>query len=257
VKSIILRYLHTYLIGGLGTVFALSMVSVSAEDLHIAVAANFTKPIKQLKQKFEGNSKHRVIISFGATGQLYAQIKHGAPFELFLAADMKRPKMLVDDGMAVAESLFTYAVGKLVLWNPQTLDLQANVLRLGKFNHLAIAHPKMAPYGTAAKQVLEELELWQALQAKIVRGNNVSQAYQFTATGNAELGFIALSQYKAIQGNSRGSYWLVPEQMYAPIQQGAVLLKKGQNKPLAKAFLAFLKSPLARQMIQELGYVVP
>jgi molybdate transport system substrate-binding protein len=190
---------------------------------------------------------------------LYAQIKNGAPFSVFLAADMKRPKMLVNEGMTVADSLLTYAIGQLVLWSPQAdfVDSSGKVLNSDKFKHLAIAHPKMAPYGTAAKQVLEKLGLWQRLQSKMVRGNNISQAYQFTATGNAELGFIALSQYQIITKKSRGSHWLVDKTLYDPIRQGAVLLKKGENNPAALSFMAFLRNPSARQIIETFGYEVP
>jgi len=260
VKTINWRFLSIKPIYGLGIAFLLSIASVSADELHIAVAANFTKPVKQLKQLFMERTGHSVIVSFGSTGQLYAQIKHGAPFEVFLAADMKRPKQLIREGNAVAGSLLTYAIGKLVLWSARTgfVDSNGKILSSGKFQYLAIAHPKMAPYGTAAKQVLDKLGLWQTLQGKIVRGNNANQAYQFTATGNAELGFIAFSHYQeAIQKNSRGSHWQVPATFYDPIQQGAVLLKTGENQPAAKAFITFLRSASAQQMIKELGYVVP
>ncbi len=259
-KSRKLPHVHLYLISGIHLVLALCTASVFAGELHLAVAANFTQPLKQhLKPQFETDSGHRLIISFGGTGHLYTQIKYGAPFDLFLAADMKRPEKLVSEGLA--GSLFTYAEGQLVLWSPDAdiVDSNEKVLSTGKFKHLAIAHPKMAPYGAAAKQVLEKLGLWKRLQRQrqIVRGNNVSQAYQFTATGNAQLGFIALSQYQATPESLRGSHWLVPKNLYSPIRQGAVLLKRGQNNPAAKAFIAFLQSDSARQIIEKLGYVVP
>jgi molybdate transport system substrate-binding protein len=258
-NKIMPRYFLTYLIHGLAIIFALSIISVSAAELHVAVAANFTKPLKLLKQQFEQNTPHHLIISFGATGQLYAQIKHGAPFDLFLAADMKRPERLVKEGMAIAESLSTYAIGQLVLWSPQAglVDAEGKILMDGQFKHFAIAHPKLAPYGTAAKQVLEKLGLWHTLQHKIVRGHNANQAYQFVVTGNAELGFIALSHYLALEEKSRGSHWLVPKKWYAPIRQGLVLLKKAENNPAAQAFLAFLQSPSAQQIVKEFGYTVP
>ncbi|MDM8559055.1 molybdate ABC transporter substrate-binding protein [Candidatus Parabeggiatoa sp. HSG14] len=246
-----------YFIQSLILIFSLITTSVFAGELHIAVAANFTKPIKQLKQQFEKESKHQVIISIGATGQLYTQIKYGAPFDIFLAADMKRPQMLINEGKGVADTLFTYAVGQLVLWSPRAnfVDIDGKVLSSGTFRYLAIAHPRLAPYGNATKQALEKLGLWQTLQGKMVRGNNVSQAYQFTATGNAELGFIALSHYKAIKTKSRGSHWLIPNNLYDPIQQGAVLLKKGENNPVAQAFFVFLRSPIAQQIIGTYGYI--
>jgi molybdate transport system substrate-binding protein len=258
-KSMKSRNLSLYFLQSLTIIFTLIITSVFAGELHIAVAANFTKPIKQLKQQFEEESKHRVIVSIGATGQLYTQIKHGAPFDIFLAADMKRPQMLVSEGKGVADTLFTYAIGQLVLWSPRTnfVDKEGNVLSSGKFRHLAIAHPRLAPYGSATKQILEKLGLWQTLQGKIVRGNNVSQAYQFTATGNAELGFIALSHYHTIKTKSRGSHWLIPNNLYDPIQQGAVLLKKGENNPAAQAFFVFLHSPVAQQLIENYGYELP
>ncbi len=238
----------------------LCLTSISvADELHIAVAANFAKPMEQLKLKFKESSGHDAIISVGGTGQLYAQIKNGAPFSVFLAADMKRPEMLVNEGMTVADSLLTYAIGQLVLWSSQEdlVDSSGKVLNSDKFQYLAIAHPKMAPYGTAAKQVLEKLGLWQKLQSKMVRGNNISQAYQFTATGNAELGFIALSQYQLIPKKSRGSHWLVDKTLYNPIRQGAVLLKKGEKNPAALRFMAFLRNPSTRKIIEKFGYEVP
>jgi len=244
------------LIIGLAIVFNLALVS--ADELHIAVAANFTMPIEQLKLMFGEESGHDVIVSAGSTGQLYVQIHHGAPYQVFLAADRKRPNLLVKEGLAVAESLFTYAIGQLLLWSPQTnlVDSTGKILTTNDFKHLAIAHPKMAPYGAATKQVLEKLGLWQALQSKMVRGNNINQAYQFTATGNAELGFIAFSQYKVIAKKSRGSHWLVPKEFYDPIRQGAVLIKQDKNQSAAQAFIKFLRSPSARQVIKKFGYAL-
>ena len=176
------HYLHSCFTYGLGIILTFNMASIFADELHLAVAASFIKPIKQLKQYFENNSQHRIIISFGATGQLYAQVKHGATFDIFLAADMKHPKRLISEGMAVNSSLFTYAVGKLVLWSPQPnlVDKEGKVLSRDKFKYLAIAHPKMAPYGTAARQVLEKMGLWQTVQNKIVRGN-FSKIISFTS----------------------------------------------------------------------------
>lgn len=243
----------------LGIAVALNLKPVYADNLHIAVAANFTKPILQLKQQFENRSGHSVVVSFGSTGQLYTQINHGAPYQVFLAADMKRPQMLINSkGKAVADSLFVYAIGQLVLWSPKTAfvtnQIQKILLQKRQFNYLAIAKPKLAPYGKAAKEVLEKMGLWQQLRTKLVRGNNISQTYQFVATGNADLGFIALSQYIASSG---GSHWLVPNTLYAPIKQGAVLLKTGENQQAAQAFIKFLRSSYARKKIEEFGYTVP
>ena len=234
----------------------LSTATSSADDLYIAVAANFTTPIKQLKLRFTKDFGHNLIVSIGSTGQLYTQIKNGAPYQVFLAADRERPQMLVNENIAVAGSLFTYAIGQLVLWSSHAklINTDGKVLFTNKFQHLAIAHPKMAPYGTATKQVLQKLKLWQRLQSKIVRGNSVGKAYQFTVTGSAELGFIAFSQY--VTGKLRGSYWLVPNELYDPIQQGAVLLKQGKKQSAAQAFMQFLRSSSARKIIEQFGYVV-
>ena len=217
---------------------------VVADELYIAVAANFTKPAKYLAQKF--GTKHNVNVSYGSTGQLYTQIKNGAPFDIFLAGDMQRPKQLVADG--IANDLFVYAEGRLILWSKQSDLLVKNLLNNDQFKRLAIAHPKIAPYGTAAKQVLEKLGLWHKLQDKIIRGNNISQAYQFTVTSNAELGFIALSQYQ-----NTGSYWLINEKLYSPILQGAVSLNQ---KPVTKEFIKFLRGPIAHETIKKFGYIV-
>ncbi|MFK5971369.1 MAG: molybdate ABC transporter substrate-binding protein [Candidatus Marithrix sp.] len=217
---------------------------VFADELYIAVAANFTKPAKYLVQEF--GTKHNVNVSFGSTGQLYTQIRHGAPFDIFLAGDMQRPQKLVADGLA--NNLFVYARGRLILWSKQSDLLVKNMLNNNQFQRLAIAHPKIAPYGAAAKQVLEKLGLWNKLQDKIIRGNNISQAYQFTVTSNAELGFIALSQYQ-----NTGSYWLIDEDLYSPILQGAVSLNQ---KPVTQEFIKFLHGPIAHKTIKESGYII-
>jgi len=221
-------------------IFILFLNPVFADELHVAVAANFTKPLKLLAQQFD----HDISISFGSTSQLYTQIKNGAPFDIYLAADMEHPQKLVDEG--IANDLFLYAQGKLILWSNQSNLVDKNVLTSNKFRRLAIAHPRIAPYGMAAKQVLEKLGLWHQLQDKIVRGNNANQAYQFTVTGNAELGFIALSQYQ-----NTGSYWLVDENLYTPILQGAVSLNQ---KPITKEFMEFLRGSTARKIIKKFGY---
>lgn len=225
-----------------------------AEEVHVAVAANFTKPMEQLKREFEKISPHTVIISFGSSGKLYSQIKNGAPYEILLSADRERPERLVTEGEAVSDSLFTYAIGKLVLWSQQAhlVDKAGKILSSGQFQYVAIANPQLAPYGTAAQQVMKKLGVWETLKSKIVQGENTTQTYQFVATGSAELGFIAWSQY---QGN--GSYWLVPQEKYQPIEQGAVLLKIGANRPAAQNFMAFLQTPVAHSVIAKFGYVVP
>ncbi|WP_069471965.1 molybdate ABC transporter substrate-binding protein [Candidatus Marithrix sp. Canyon 246] len=229
-------------------ILILSINSVSADVLHVAVAANFIKPIKILKRQFEAESGHRVMLSVGATGQLYAQIKHGAPYDVFLAADTKRPKMLIRE--AVADSFFIYAIGKLVLWNPRGDSLK--LLTTGKFRHLAIAKPKLAPYGKAAKQALIKLGLWRKVQGKLVQAHNIGQNFQFIATGSAELGFVALSQ--VVQ--QTGSYWQVPDDFYRPIKQAGVILKNAKNNKAAQAFMSFLASPAISKKIVDFGYML-
>jgi len=229
-------------------ILILSINSVSADVLHVAVAANFIKPIKILKRQFEAESGHRVMLSVGATGQLYAQIKHGAPYDVFLAADTKRPNMLIRE--AVADGFFIYAIGKLVLWSPKGDSLR--LLKTGEFRHLAIAKPKLAPYGKAAKQALIKLGLWHKVGGKLVQAHNIGQNYQFIATGSAELGFVALSQ--VIQ--QTGSYWQVPDEFYRPIEQAAVILKTAKNNKAAQAFMSFLASPAVSKNIVDFGYML-
>jgi molybdate transport system substrate-binding protein len=219
---------------------------------HIAVAANFTDAAKEIAQAFEQQSGNRAVLSFGSTGQLFAQITQGAPFEAFLAADEETPRKVVAGGFGLADSVFTYAVGKIVVFST-TLDLTNGeaVLREGKFQKLAIANPATAPYGVAATEALKSLGLDVKLAGKIVRGNNIAQTFQFAETGNAELGFVALSQ--AIGKNPK-SMWLVPQSLYSPIRQDAVLLMKGVENEAARAFISFLKSPDAIKIIEKYGY---
>lgn len=234
--------------------FMLVATMVQAKEIHVAVAANFAKPMERLKQTFTHATGHHIIVSMGSTGQLYAQIINGAPFEIFLAADTTHPQQLIKE--QVAEGFTIYAIGQLVLWSkdPTLVDIEGQVLRTDKFKQLAIANPKMAPYGLAARQVLEKLTLWETLQPKIVQGNNVGQTYQFIAIGNAELGFIARAQYQATAKTDQGSHWFVPTSLHTPIQQGAVLLKPGENNSAAKAFMQFLKTPSTRKIIETFGY---
>ena len=227
-----------------------------AAEVHIAVAANFTAPLNEIAAEFEKDSGHKVIAAFGPTGGLYTQIKHGAPFEVFLAADDSTPARLETEGEILAGSRFTYAIGKLVLWSATEgyVDVGGEVLRRNEFNHLSIGNPKTAPYGLAATQVLARLGLSEAVKPKLVEGTNITQAYQFVATGNAELGFVALSQvYKDGQVTS-GSAWIVPEDMYEPIRQDAVILNKGRDNPAAAALVDYLKGPKAAAVIKSYGY---
>ena len=227
-----------------------------AAEVHIAVAANFTAPINEIAAAFEKASGHKVIAAFGPTGGLYTQIKHGAPFEVFLAADDSTPARLETEGEILAGSRFTYAIGKLVLWSASAgyVDAQGEVLRRNEFNHLSIGNPKTAPYGLAATQVLGKLGLIDAVKPKLVEGTNITQAYQFVATGNAELGFVALSQVFKDGQISGGSAWIVPEDMYEPIRQDAVILNKGKDNPAAAALVDYLKGPKAAAVIKSYGY---
>ncbi len=227
-----------------------------AAEVHIAVAANFTAPINEIAAAFEKDSGHKVIAAFGPTGGLYTQIKHGAPFEVFLAADDSTPARLEAEGEILAGSRFTYAIGKLVLWSASAgyVDAEGEVLRRNEFNHLSIGNPKTAPYGLAATQVLGKLGLIDAVKPKLVEGTNITQAYQFVATGNAELGFVALSQVYKDGQITGGSAWIVPEDMYEPIRQDAVILNKGKDNPAAAALVDYLKGPKAAAVIKSYGY---
>lgn len=228
-----------------------------AAEVMAAVAANFTAPMKMLAKSFEQDTGHKLVLSFGSTGSFYAQIKNGAPFDVLLAADSDTPLRLEKDGLGVAGSRFTYATGRLVLWSPKAgvVDDQGGVLRSGKFQRLAIANPKLAPYGAAAMQVLANLGLEATVQPKLVQGENIAQAYQFTASENAQIGFVALSQV-FMQGHiSQGSAWVVPAHLHAPLQQDAIVLRKGQDNPGAQALRVYLQSEKARRTLQTFGYV--
>ncbi|MCR5876345.1 molybdate ABC transporter substrate-binding protein [Phenylobacterium sp. J426] len=226
-----------------------------AGQVQVAVAANFTEPAKEIAERFERRTGHRAVLSFGASGQFYAQIANGAPFQVFLSADAERPQKAEADGLAVAGSRFTYATGRLVLWSrePQRVDARGQVLARGGFEKLAIADPKAAPYGSAAIETLRKLSLYDALRPRIVQGASITQAYQFARTGAAELGFVALSQVMTEKGGSR---WLVPANLHTPIDQQAVLLRTGAANPAARAFLAYLRSPEAKAVIRKYGYEV-
>jgi molybdate transport system substrate-binding protein len=221
-------------------------------ETNVAVAANFTEPAKQIAQAFERKTGHKAILSFGATGQFYAQVTQGAPFQVFLSADQAAPRKLVGDGLAAGDTLFTYAIGRLVLFSKQAdLVKGEQTLKDGKFNKIAIANPTTAPYGSAAVEVMKKLGLHDGLAARIVQGNNINQTFQFVDTGNAELGFVALSQVVQLQGGSR---WIVTQSLYTPIRQDAVVLKSGAANEAATAFAAFLKTPEAVAVIDKFGY---
>ncbi|MCK9261594.1 MAG: molybdate ABC transporter substrate-binding protein [Azoarcus sp.] len=237
---------------GLG-VFA---AAVSAADVQVAVAANFTAPIKDIAVQFEKDTGHRLVAAFGPTGGLYTQIKNGAPFEVFFAADSKTPAKLEAEGEIVPGSRFTYAVGKLVLWSSDEayVDDKGEVLKKNAFKHVAIANPRTAPYGLAATQVLDKLGLTAAVGPKLVEGTNITQAYQFVSTGNAELGFVAMSQVSKDGKFTSGSAWVVPADLYDPIRQDAVILSKGKDSEAARALVNYLKGPKAAAVIRAYGY---
>lgn len=234
---------------------AIAFGPVRAAQTSVAVAANFTEPGKEIAAAFKTQTGQEAVLSFGASGQFYAQIKQDAPFQILLSADEDRPSQLVRDGLALDAWRFTYAIGKLVLWSRAPEGVKdSDTLRESRFTRLSIASPTTAPYGAAAIEVMKALGIYGSLQPKIVQGNSIAQAFQFIDTGNAELGFIALSQ---LAGNTTGSRWLVPQSLYRPIRQDAVLLKKGEGNPTATEFLTFLKGPQARTIIERYGYGLP
>lgn len=235
---------------------AVAVHAAHAETVPVAVAANFTAPMQKIAAAFEADTGHKAELSFGATGKFYAQITHGAPFQVLLSADDTTPARLEREGQAVANSRFTYAIGTLVLWSAQPgyVDAQGAVLKTGDFKHLALANPKLAPYGLAATQVLDKLGLAAHLQPRFVQGENIAQTFQFVATGNAPLGFVALSQVMEEGKISKGSAWQVPASLHDPIRQDAVLLLPGKDKPAARALMNYLRSDKARAIIQAYGY---
>ncbi|MCW1938806.1 molybdate ABC transporter substrate-binding protein [Pseudomonas sp. MDMC_285] len=237
----------------LGLIFTSGAI---ADEVKVAVAANFTAPMQALAPAFEQTTGHKLVASFGATGQFYAQIKHGAPFDVFLSADNSTPAKLESEGDTLPGSRFTYAIGSLVLWSADAsyLDGSDAALKAGQFKHLSIANPKAAPYGLAATQVLDKLGLSDTVKSKLVEGQNITQAHQFVSTGNAELGFVALSQVYKDGKVTSGSAWIVPDDMYDPIKQDAVILKQGANNPAAAALVEYLKGPEAAKVIKSFGY---
>lgn len=234
----------------------LAALGARADEVQVAVAANFAVPLARLGEGFTAATGHSLRISAGATGKFYSQIVAGAPFDVLIAADDETPRKLIAEGLAVTGSNFTYAVGKLVLWSaqPGLVDDQGAVLAAGRFAHLAIANPKVAPYGAAGLEVLKARGLGEAVAPKLVTAESIAQAYQFVSTGNAELGFVALSQVAVPGKPTVGSYWLVPSNLYGEIRQDAVLLRAGANKPAAAALLAYLKGAKARELIKSFGY---
>lgn len=234
----------------------MAVSSVSAEEAQIAVAANFTAPMKAIIEVFEEDTGHKVQASYGSTGKLYAQIKNGAPFEALLAADQERPERLEEEGVGLPGSRFTYAIGTLVLWSADADKVEdgAALLKSGDFNKLSIANPKLAPYGVASIETLEALGLKAAIEPKLVMGENIAQTYQFVDTGNADIGFVALSQVMQDGELIKGSGWVVPSQMHAPIRQDAVILNSGKDNPALTELFAYLKGEKAQAIIHDFGY---
>lgn len=237
--------------------FALfASLAVHAAEVQVAVAANFAGPIKIIAADFEKASGHKLVVSTGATGKFYAQIQSGAPFDVFLSADDETPARLEKEGAAIAASRFTYAIGKLALWSarPGYVDAGGEVLRSGSFAHIALAAPKLAPYGAAAVETLAKLGLLSQLEPKFVQGESIAQTFSFISTGNAELGFVALSQVWEDGRLKSGSAWIVPAALHSPIRQDAVLLARARDNAAATAFMSFLKSDGAKAVIRAFGY---
>ncbi|MDP3229258.1 MAG: molybdate ABC transporter substrate-binding protein [Acidovorax sp.] len=227
-----------------------------ADTVSVAVAANFTAPMQKIAAAFEAETGHKAELSFGATGKFYAQITHGAPFQILLSADDTTPARLEREGKAVAHSRLTYAIGTLVLWSAQPgyVDAQGDVLKTGNFKHLALANPRVAPYGAAAMQVMDKLGVAATLQPRLVQGENIAQTFQFVATGNAQLGFVALSQVMTDGKIRSGSGWQVPASLHDPIRQDAVMLSPGKDSAAAAALLTYLRGDKARAIIKSYGY---
>lgn len=240
------------------SVFA-SATAAAAEDVLVAVAANFADAAQELAAKYEVASGNKILVTTGATGKLYAQIMEGAPFHILLSADSKTPKKLADEKAAIADSSFTYAIGKLALWSsdPQRIGSDgAAALSADDVQHIAIANPELAPYGVAAQETLQALGLWDKVQAKIVKGENIGQTHSMVASGNAELGFVAYSAVQNPKKKSEGSSWVVPQDIFQPIRQDAILLNVGAQSEAAKGFLDYLKTTEAHAVIESYGYGV-
>jgi len=236
-------------------VLCLWVTTARGAEVVVAVAANFIPPFNEIAAEFQKVTGHVVQSSSGSSGNFYAQIKNGAPFDVFFSADNERPKLLEDEGLGVKGSRFTYAIGRLILWSPDpNLVKGEDTLRSESFKHLAIANPKTAPYGLAAMQAMQKLGLWERLQPRLVMGENLGQTMGFIESGNAELGFLALSQVMDPKMKGKGGRWDVPINLHEPIQQDVVLLAKGKENPAAKALMDFMGGPQATAIIERYGY---
>lgn len=229
-----------------------------AAEVSVAVASNFIAPMRRIAAAFEAETGHKAVLAFGSTGRFHAQVRSGAPFQVLLAADSETPAKLAAEGFALPATRFTYALGRLALWSAQPgfVDAEGAVLRAGRFRHLAIADPRLAPYGAAAVQVLDQLGLRESLAPRFVQGESIAQAHQFVSTGNAELGFVALSQVQVDGRIAAGSAWIVPAALHAPIRQDAVLLTPGKDQPAALALMQYLRGDKARALIRAHGYAL-
>ena len=225
---------------------------VHAGEVKVAVAANFTEAAKKIGSAFETMTGHTAIFSFGSTGQLYTHITQGAPFDVFLAADQARPQKAVEEGFGLADTLFTYATGRIVLFSttPDLVKGEETLLN-ATFGKIAVANPVTAPYGTAAVEAMKALGVFEQLAPKIVQGNNIAQTYQFVETGNAEVGFVAFSQ---VINKTSGSRWIIPDDLYSAIAQDAVLVKRGADNDAARAFIEFVRGPEAHDILETYGY---
>jgi len=237
----------------------LVVLPLRAEPLHVAVAANFSAPMQDIAAAFEAETGHTLALSFGASGKFFAQISNGAPFAVFFSADQAKPRKLEDEGLAVAGTRFTYAIGALVLWSADDalVDSDGAILKEGRFDRLALSNPRLAPYGAAAVEVLTALDLAASTRDRWVMGQNISQTYQFVHSGAAPLGLVARSQVMADGQIIRGSAWRVPEALYAPIRQDAILLRTAADNPVARQLLAFVRGSTARSLIERYGYGLP
>ena len=255
-RGLLMRNVFRSLQAVISLLVVVTALPVTAGEVSVAVAANFTAPLKEIVTRFERESGHKVVASFGATGQFYAQIRNGSPFDMLLAADESVPTKLEQEGNAVPGTRFTYAIGRLVLWSAKTglVDDRGAVLSVGEFGHLAIANPITAPYGLAAVQTLKALGEYERIAPKFVQGANITQTFQFIQTGNAPLGFVAMSQVFENGKLQSGSVWIVPTKLYAPIRQQAVVLSKGRSNPVALAFFSYLKGKAARDVMRYYGY---
>lgn len=239
-------------------VLVIAMMAVTpafAEQVLVAVAANFVPPFREIALEFEKSTGHNVQVAAGSSGNFYSQIKNGAPFDVFFSADMERPKLLENEGLGVKDSRFTYAIGRLVLWSPNAdLVKGEETLRSKTFKRLAMANPKTAPYGVAAMQAIQKLELWENLQPHIVMGESLGQTMGFIESGNAQLGFVALSQVLDPRIQGQGSRWDVPDHLHEPIKQDVILLTKAKDNQAAKALMEFIGGPQAKKIIERYGY---